>query len=84
MKTVNWGEGDSLGHALAYERGISLRGANFGFWSHLGCSGQNSIIFSREGLVEGCTRKNIKKYIFLQTSQPSEDARLARRQRIIV
>ena len=24
---------------------------NFGFWSHLGCSGQNAIIFSREGLV---------------------------------
>ena len=30
---------------------ISLRGVNFGFWSHLGCSGQNAIIFSREGLV---------------------------------
>ena len=30
---------------------ISLRGVNFGFWSHLGYSGQNTIIFSREGLV---------------------------------
>ena len=30
---------------------VSLRGENFGFWSHLGCSGQNAIIFSREGLV---------------------------------
>ena len=30
---------------------ISLRGVNFGCWSHLGCSGQNAIIFSREGLV---------------------------------
>ena len=29
---------------------VSLRGVNFGFWSHLGCSGQNTIIFSREGL----------------------------------
>ena len=29
----------------------SLRGVNFRFWSHLGCSGQNTIIFSREGLV---------------------------------
>ena len=29
----------------------SLRVVNFGFWSHLGCSGQNAIIFSREGLV---------------------------------
>ena len=30
---------------------VSLRGVNFRFWSHLGCSGQNAIIFSREGLV---------------------------------
>ena len=30
---------------------VSLRGINFGFWSHLGCSEQNVIIFSREGLV---------------------------------
>ena len=39
----------------SYERGgmlvVSLRGVNFVFWSHLGCSGQNAIIFSREGLV---------------------------------
>ena len=37
---------------------VSLRGENFGFWSHLGCSGQNAIIFSREGLVSGCTQKH--------------------------
>ena len=30
---------------------VSLRGVNFGFWSHLGCSGQNAIVFSCEGLV---------------------------------
>ena len=30
---------------------VSLRGVTFGFWSHLGCSGQKAIIFSREGLV---------------------------------
>ena len=30
---------------------VSLTGVNFGFWSHLGCSGQNVIIFSRQGLV---------------------------------
>ena len=30
---------------------VSLRGVKFGFWSLLGCSGQNAIIFSREGLV---------------------------------
>ena len=39
----------------AYERaGDACRlagGVNFGFWSHLGCSGQNAITFSREGLV---------------------------------
>ena len=36
---------------------VSLRGVHFGFWSHLGCSGQNAIIFSHKGLVYGCTRK---------------------------
>ena len=30
---------------------VSLRDVNFGFWSHFGCSGQNAIIFSREGLL---------------------------------
>ena len=29
---------------------VSLRGVNFGFWSHLGCSGQNAIKSSRESL----------------------------------
>ena len=31
---------------------VSLWGVNFGFWSRfrLGCSGQNTIIFSRKGL----------------------------------
>ena len=43
----------------------SLRGVNFRFWSRLGCSGQNTIIFSRKGLFKGCTRRNINKvYIF--------------------
>ena len=36
---------------------VSLRGINFGFWSHLGCSGQNAIIFSREGLVRVAREK---------------------------
>ena len=30
---------------------VSLRSINFEFRSHLRCSGQNAIIFSREGLV---------------------------------
>ena len=53
FETLNYtspGGGDS-----PYEKGgmlvVSLRGINFGFWSLLGCSGQNVIIFSREGLV---------------------------------
>ena len=29
---------------------VSLRGGNFGFWSRLGCSGQNAIIFNHQGL----------------------------------
>ena len=38
----------------------SLRGVNLGFSSRLGCSGQNVIIFNREGLVKGYTRRNNK------------------------
>ncbi len=30
---------------------VSLRGVNFGFWSHLEFSGQNASIFSRQSLV---------------------------------
>ena len=30
---------------------VSFRRFNFGFWSHIGCSGQNAIIFSHQGLV---------------------------------
>ena len=42
---------------------VSLRGVNFAFWSHLGCSGQNDIIFSREGHAK--KYKNIfDMYIF--------------------
>ena len=44
---------------------VLLRGVNFGFWSHLGCSGQNAIIFGREGLVYGCTRKVTAFFICL-------------------
>ena len=44
---------------------FSLRGVNFGFWSQLGCSGQNAIIFSRGGVIQGCTRRNIKNIYLL-------------------
>ena len=36
---------------------VSLRGAHFGFWSHLGCSGQNVIKFSCKGLSLGLHAK---------------------------
>ena len=38
---------------------VSLRGVNCRFWSHLKCSGQNVIIFSRGGLV---LRLHAQKY----------------------
>ena len=43
---------------------VSLGGVNFRFWSHLGCSGQNVIVRSHEGLLLGFARKNIKVYIY--------------------
>ena len=61
---INWygvpgGRGDShmkgAGMIIA-----SLRGVKFRFWSQLGRFGQNAIIFSREGLVQGCMQRNIK------------------------
>ena len=44
---------------------VSLRGVNFRFCSRLGCSGQNVIIFSCQGLVKGCTRRNTVLFICL-------------------
>ena len=35
---------------------VSLRVVNFRFWSRLGCSGQNTIIFNRKGLYMGDSR----------------------------
>ena len=53
------------GVELPYERGGDARrlaqGVIFGFWSHLECSEQNAIIFSRKGLFQGCKRRNVKK-----------------------
>ena len=45
------GGGDPAYMKVARMLVVSLRAVNFGFWSHLGCSGQNAIIFSLEGLV---------------------------------
>ena len=36
---------------------VSLRGVKFRFWSCLGCSGQNTILFSRKGLLELHSKK---------------------------
>ena len=51
-----WEPGEGGGGGTPHMKGVgmlivSIRGVNFGFWSYLGCSGQNPIIFSREGLV---------------------------------
>ena len=42
---------------------VSLRGVNFGFWSHLGCSGQNTIIFRS---LLGLRAKKYYKIIYCQ------------------
>ena len=48
-------QGVARGGGTPYMTGVgmlvfSLRGIDFGFWSRLGCSGQNTVIFSRKGL----------------------------------
>ena len=43
---------------------VSLRGANFGVWSPLGCSWQNTIVFSRKGLFRVALEEILKNYIF--------------------
>ena len=60
-----WGWGDSLMKGARMPV-VSLRRVNFRFWSHLGCSVQNTIKFSSKGLhSKGCTRRNMNKlYIF--------------------
>ena len=45
-----WGVGKNSYMKGAGMLVVSLRGAHFGFWSHLGCSEQNVIILSRKGL----------------------------------
>ena len=44
---------------------VSLRGVNFRFWSRLGCSGQNTIIFSRKVSFRDALAEILKSYIFL-------------------
>ena len=51
LRTAFWGEGQTPHMKVVGMLVISLRGVNIGFWSHLGCSGQNAIIFSPGGLV---------------------------------
>ena len=48
MATVPRKGGGGGGGDSAYEKGGDARCL---FWSHLGCSGQNDIMFSREDLV---------------------------------
>ena len=46
---------------------VSLRGVNFGLWSHLECSGQNAIIFRRKGLF-WVAREEIYKNRYFSSS----------------
>ena len=39
---------------------VSLRGANLGFWSCLGCSGQSANILCRQSLVWGSVKKQYR------------------------
>jgi len=43
---------------------VSVRGVNFGFWSHLGCSRQNTIIFSHKNLLRVVLKEILKNHIF--------------------
>ena len=43
---------------------VSLRGVNFRFWSHLGCSRQNTIIFSHKSLFRVALKEILKNYVF--------------------
>ena len=38
-----------------------LGGVNQGFWPHLGCSGQNTTIFSQQSIFQGEFKDKIKK-----------------------
>ena len=42
---------------------VSLRGVKFRFWSHLGCSGQNTIIFSLK-VFRVALEEILQNYIF--------------------
>ena len=43
---------------------VSLRGVNFGFWSHLGCFRQNTIIFSHKSIFRVALKEILTNYIF--------------------
>ena len=46
---------------------FSLKGVNLGFWTHLRCSVQNAVIFSRKGLFWGWLQaKKYKKVKYFQ------------------
>ena len=49
--SLGGGGGGGAPHIKGLAMLVVDRSVNFGFWSHLRYSGQNGIIFSREGLV---------------------------------
>ena len=59
-----WGDSHTKGAGMLV---VSLRGVNFGFWSHLGSSGQNAIIFSRKLKISfRVAREEILNFFFFQ------------------
>ena len=69
------GGGGGGPHNSAYEKGVvmlvvSLRGVNFGFWSHLGCSGQNPISYLAVPVSFRVARQKYKKYQEPITNRP--------------
>ena len=72
MKGTLFGSKTPRGKELPYERGGDarglLRGVNFSFWSHLGCSGQNTLYLAVKVSFRVALGRNIKKLYILNSS----------------
>ena len=40
---------------------VSLKGLNQGFWSHVGCSGQNAMLFGYQSIFLSALKEEITK-----------------------
>ena len=64
-----FGAGGETGGVNSHMKGalmlvVSLRDVDFGFWSRLGCSGQNTIIFGLKGVFRVELEEILKNYVF--------------------